>query len=206
MDEERKKRSKMALNDGDIVRITSKMEWVGSDIQNVWHVKYAGPVVSDAQAVTDISNSQNAIYSLINGRVNGAIQYTTIAVWNITQDRPMGEVSWPTLTAGAGIGQMSPVQCAPLTLFNTDVARSQGRKYWPPFSEGDIDGGGVLAAGAVSDLLSAIIAILIDAPVGGGVITYGNWNETLQRFAAWVTGVVVDFVKTQRRRYAGSGS
>ncbi|GAG64308.1 unnamed protein product, partial [marine sediment metagenome] len=134
------------------------------------------------------------------------VDFDSIEVWNLTQDDLLGLGDWPTQTAGANDTNQMPPQCAALVLFNTSTARSQGRKFLPPFGVASQDTDGSVLAASLGNILLYANKLLVDITGTGWVGTAGNWNPVLVRFAAWTTNQIRDIFATQRRRYVGSGS
>jgi hypothetical protein len=198
------------VNTFDVIRVTCKMT-VNSGASDVQNVFYTECLLSSDQLDEDvhdaIASALDTAYTAMLTRFPGDLDFNTIETWNVTQDRPMVEDVWPVITSGTGAGECEPPQTAPLVLFNTQVARSQGRKFLPPLTEGNVGALGELAAGSKTDLVSWAAAILagwaIDAYNGG---FFGNWNDTLSRFAPWYSAIVNFFLATQRRRHLLVGS
>jgi hypothetical protein len=194
----------------DIIRITCKMTVNGgaSDVQNVFHTEcILASELPDEDVHDAIASALDTAYGLMNSHFPGDLDYNTIETWNVSQDRPMIEDVWPVRTSGGGAGETEPPQTAPLVLFNTQVARSQGRKFLPPLTEAHVGALGELASGSKTDLASWAAAILggwaIDAYNQG---YFGNWNAALARFAPWYSAIVNFYVATQRRRHILVGS
>lgn len=189
----------------DIIRVTAKMEVVANANQNVWHAKITGGPATDAEVVTAFANGMNEIYNSLVGYMQTSSVFVSIAIWNVTQDRPLGDVPWPTLTTGGSASANSAYQLAPLVKFNTLVARSQGRKYIPVRTVDAYEGGGIITAGELANLAAFASDALAFVDFGVWGYKFGNWNKNLMRFAPWDSAVIDDRVKTQRRRYLGSG-
>lgn len=197
----------MAVANNDILRIVCKLSWGEDDIQNVYHMKVtATGEIDNDDALTDIAAFMDDAYDDIDSKIVPLIDFDSIEVWNLTDESYVGVADWPTMTIGGGTGTPMPPQAAPLLLFDTDYAGSQGKKFLPPFVAGTVDTDGTLTASAIIDMI-AMIATLIAGMTG----TYmdgelGNWNDTLARFATWLSGTARDMWATQRRRYFGSGA
>jgi hypothetical protein len=198
----------MAMADQDIVRITAKMSYSGGDIQNVFHVRYTmATPTDDATFMADTADEIDTYYGDINTQISSTVSYDTIAFYNITQDRPMGEVAWPTRTAGGNsTGEHLPPQTSPLVLFGTYTPKSQGRKYLPMLTTNNTGNLGSVDSVVLTALATWAANFLADAVIGGGYIEFGNWNDTLSRFAVWITAFVKDYLHTQRRRSRAVGS
>jgi hypothetical protein len=196
----------MSVVDGDIVRVVARQSYGEDDIQNVYHCRYTGPDIGDDDFVDEVADALDTAHDAYNVVVASSIDYDTIWFWNVTQDRPLGEVAWPTLTVGGSGADIMPLQTAPLVLFNTAAPRSQGRKYLCPTTETATNAGGVLASPALTALVNYATYILGTMVVGSGTASWGTYNPTLTRFAEFVSAVVRDLLHTQRRRTPGVGS
>lgn len=196
------------INAGDILRVTCKMHAnnVGQDIQNVFHYKHYGDSATDTAWFTACATLMDTAYDALKTQIPNDVTFESIAVWDITQDRPVYEGSWPTLTAGTATADPLPSQTAALALFTSDKARSQGRKYLPPFAENACDTNGKLTSGATAALVTWIADVLLYVAAVNWHSVPGNWSPTKVRFAQWLAGLAQDYFRTQRRRVEGVGS
>jgi len=197
----------MPTADGDILRVVAKMSYDGSDVQNVYHVQAS--VTSDpgdSTVVSEIADWLDTAYDEIDGAMDNLVTFDSVAVWNETTSTFLGETTWPVLTAGGSATDPLAPQLAGLALFNTNVNRSQGRKFLPPFTEGNNDTDGTPTTATVGIIGNYIAQILTGISGTGWSGEPGNWNVDLARFVPWVYGIAKDFWATQRRRYRNSGS
>jgi len=192
---------------GDILRVTCKMHQGASEFQNVYHIKLTVATAPDDNTVfAAVGEFFDDAYSEITDWFPSGFYFDTIEVWNETQDEPGKEAAWPTLTVGTGTGDTLPFQNAALCLFNTTVARSQGRKFLPPMVNGAADNGGYLDSTAATDIAAFIASLLLNFDELTLAFVLGNYNKELARFAEWVSGAVTNLIRTQRRRVLGVGS
>jgi len=191
----------------DIIRVTAKMVYNSGvdDVQNVFHMKFAGTTQDDAVVHAAIADALDTAYAHLANRMPTTTAFSTIATWNVTQDRPMIEDIWPVLTAGLGSGEAMPGQCAPLVLFDTDAPRSQGRKFLPFFRELDMTAGS-LSGAAQAEMVSFVLDILANVVETLWQANFGNWSTKYARFAPFISAIVKTVVRTQRRRVMGVGS
>jgi len=197
----------MTVQNGDVLRITAKLQYNGNDIQNVFHLFNYGSAENDNVVSAAIETRIDTAYSYLNVYYPDDIIYTTIAIWNVTQGVPVSENAWPTMTAGgAGTADASPLQLAPLIKFGTAIARSQGRKYLGGFVEGQQDDGGTIGAVLQVALVTWAGHFLSSVIGGAAQMAFGNWNSTLGRFASYVAYTIDNYYRTQRRRVPGVGS
>lgn len=197
----------MPVADGDVLRVTAKMVIGEDDIQNVYHAQMnitGSP--TDAVIAENFADELDDIYNYLVSSMASTVEFTSIEVWNLTQDELVGVEGWPTQTVGGNGTNQVPPQCAALVLFNTPQARSQGRKFLPPFGVSSLDPDGSVIAASLVNILSFANALLVTISGVGFTGEYGNWNPVLVRFATWTSTQVRDLIATQRRRYVGSGS
>jgi hypothetical protein len=191
----------------DIIRVTAKMLWGGGQIQNVFHVEYSGTTQDDVDFMDDVSLMIDTSYMLLQTHVSNAVVTETFAYYNISQDRPMGEQSWPNLAGFANsTGEHLAPQLAPLVLFSTYVSKSQGRKYLPFFTTNNTSNYGEVDATPLAAMVTWGSTFLGSVSLTVGSITFGNWNDNLTRFAPWVEVFAKNRLHTQRRRRASVGS
>jgi len=198
----------MTIQPLDVVRLTVKCSQFGEDMQNVFYVKSFGSQgIADALFLANAITWLDGAYDNIDQLQGDNITYDSIAAFNVTQDSPIGEDTWDTLTVGGDTtNQEYPRQACGLVRFPTATPRSQGRKFIGGFTELNYESGGQLAS-ALAAALAAFAADILDGFVSDGqVIEVGNWNETLQRWASWLSAIVNFTNAIQRRRALGVGS
>jgi hypothetical protein len=195
------------VNIGDIIRATCKCEAGAGkeDVQNVYHLMMAGGMAEDSEVHEYIAAALDTAYTNIADEIPDDVSFTSIQTWNVTQDRPMLESAWPVLTVGGAGADQTPYPVAPLVLFPTGAARSQGRKFLPPFSEGGMTNG-LLTAGVMTKLAGYAADILSNVVGPDWLAIFGNWSPSKARFADWVGAILTDILATQRRRRRGRGT
>lgn len=192
---------------GDVVRVTAKMSYSGGDIQNVYHVQYSGSDIDDATFMSGLASAVDTAHGAVNPQISSTVTYDTIAFFNVTQDRPMGEIAWPVQTVGGNsTGEHLPPQTSPVVLFGTYTPKSQGRKYLPMLTTNNTGNLGSVDSGVLTAMANYAANFIGQVVVGTGYVLFGNYNNTLTRFAPWVTAFVKDVLCTQRRRRASVGS
>lgn len=197
----------MTVHSNDVLRVTCKMRQNTKDVLNVYHIKALETGdLTDAAVVTEVAARLDAVYDEIVAQITDNLVFGTIEVWNVTQDAPVGETSWPTQTTGEGVGNPLPEATSFCMLFPTATARSQGRKFIGGIGEGANDGDGTPIALLMSNAIDFIATLLGIWLVGDGEFVFGNYNTLLTRFSEWITGFAVDIWRTQRRRYRDSGT
>jgi hypothetical protein len=197
----------MAVNDGDIIRVTCKMRFSGNDIQNVFHVQYDGVPQLDVDFMDDVNTAMDTYYQDINPQISAGVYYDTIAFFNITQDRPMGEQAWASLVQGSNnTGEHIAPQLSPLVLFGTYTTKSQGRKYLPFLTSNNTGNYGSVDTVVLTAMATWAANFLGSTALTTGQIGFGNYNKNLTRFVYWVSAFTKAYLHTQRRRKAGVGS
>lgn len=197
----------MAISIGDIIRVTAKMQWNEEDIQNVYHLEAQSATSdSDLTVLGEIADTLDSAYDYLDTAIPNDVTFDSIVGYNLTQERYMGEVSWPTLTAGSNVGDPLPPQTAPLVRFGTDTLGSQGRKFFPPMTDADLDSDGTISSAVATALGNVATILLAGVDSGTWTMKFGNWNVDLARFATWVSAFVNAYYATQRRRRPGVGS
>lgn len=197
----------MPVQLGDVLRVVCKLSHGLDDVQNVYHAKVFGTAApTDSQAYGAVASVLDAAYAVIDGPMSTNVSFDSISVYNLTQDYFIGEAGWPTVTDGNGVGGDLPQQCAPLILFPTDVLKSVGKKYLPPFAEEVLDTDGTIASGLLA-AMATFAATILDGFTGVNyTVEFGNYRVDTAQFIPWVSAIVRDFFATQRRRYKGKGS
>jgi hypothetical protein len=200
-----------SCEDGDVIRLTAKMSYDSgtAQVQNVYHLVCnftASQTDSTVQYV--LASMLESAYSYLLPFLRSTLKFDTIQTWNVTQDRPMVEDTWPTLVDGDETSiDAYAAQAAPLVLFNTAAARSQGRKYLPPVIESAVSDYGTLSGTLLTAIANFASVLLISASVSvGNNLNTGNYSKLYNRFAPWLSALIEATIRTQRRRVRGVGS
>lgn len=197
----------MSMANGDVVRVTAKMSIDGQAIQNVYHVQNQGAgTLSDSTAFTEIAARLESAYGNIQGQYTTDYDFDSIELFNVTQDVPMIEAAWPTFTSGTNAADSLPFMSAGLIKFTTAAARTQGRKYLGPFNEAAQTGGHGPSSTLQANLASFATSMLAAWLVGSGNLAFGAWSKKYTRFAEFVSPIIHQYWRTQRRRAFGVGS
>lgn len=193
----------------DVVRIAARMKYADvDDIVNVYHYKLtsttAGP--GDSVAMNALADQLEDIYTPILGLMTTDTKFEDITFYNVTQDRPMGVLAWPTLTQGSGTGDGLPPGCAALITSYTATKRTYGRKFFGVIEETE-QADGILTSAAQTSLATAA-AELLDLVVVAAISTFtpGTYRPDTGTFAPFIEAVVRAAIAYQRRRKAGVGS
>ena len=197
------------VSNGDVVRVTANMSYQGaSDIINVFHCVAELTVdVDDAVFMGDVGAEVDANYALIVQDLTDDLKFENIEFYNVTDDRPMGVITWPTLTVGLETtSQPVATQMCGQVNFLTGVKRSQGRKYIGGYSELANTGGGFLQVGVQGRLENYGAQFAQGQTITGGTIYWGHYKTGTTIFRQWTGYIVPSLMSTQRRRKQNVGS
>lgn len=200
----------MSFIDGDVARVTCVMDIEGSSVQSVWHIKADGIDPSnDADSLAEFAARLDAAYDELTGFLTAEYDFDWIQAFNVTEDSPMGLISWPTLVSGDQVTDNMPPAVAYNVLFPTDTARSQGRKFLGPFS---VDARNALGGvnGSLLTAATAFRAVVMDPWLfANGVLLFGNYRYPVDEeepvFSRWTSSKNGSFFRTNRRRYPDRG-
>lgn len=196
----------MPCQEDDVLRMTCKMLLHGKVQQNVYHFQLQGTDQQlDDTVLTDMIQKISNAHEELIGEQQDALTYETVEVWNVTQDRSIGEEAWDVITAGTNVSGLLPTQTAALVLYPTLVARSQGRKFLGGLTENANNVNGDPDEALIAALVAYALHILTPRIFGEGTAPFGNYNYLFERFATWFSARVVAEWKTQRRRYRTAG-
>jgi len=193
---------------GDVIQVTCGLSWEGvSDMLNVFYVqKTMGDEDDDIDVLTDLASGFDTVYALIQAYLHTDVIFGDIEFYNITQDRPMGAVDWPTLLAGTGEADPLGIQSAYQVDFFTGVKRSRGRKY--------ISGGMAINLADAARLKEDTKGVLQDWGdqlvlgflVDSDEYLVGHIGSVSGLFISWKSALVAPLISTQRRRKPTTGS
>jgi len=129
----------MAVTAGDILSLSCRHVWNDVDDQvNKLHVRIGtAPTPNDDPSLAeDLVGWVSQMYQEIEGLVANVVGAIDITLYNVTDDRPLGQYAWdPGYTGGQGTGESLPTQVTCLLLLRTGLKRRLGRIYFPTFTE-----------------------------------------------------------------------
>jgi hypothetical protein len=200
----------MALAVGDILRVAARHTFRSvDDMVNVFHcttVTVPGPN-TNAALLADISEWVSRAYTSVQAHLQNDLVATDIAVFNVSDDSPVGVVSWSGgYSGGTGSGQALPLAVAALALISTTAKRTQGRLYLSGLGEGELndslwDATFVAAYAAMIDTI-----VDLDTETNGFQHVYGVWKRSDGQMYA-VSSIRIQTIPAyQRRRKPGRGS
>lgn len=197
----------MAVNVGDIVRITAKLLLNGvSDVVNVYHFSVAiNNTLNDTAFMTEMASAMDTLYTIINGSISPLISYSSVEGQNITQDELLPSRPWPVLTVGVNGSEMFPEQCTACVFHRTLKPRVRAAKFLPPFGENQaVDG--QLAATVIATLQTYGDSLTTGLTTTNLGLVYVAFNRLLSTSTVVTQALVPNRFRTQRRRRLSVGS
>ena len=192
---------------GNILRVTAFMKYGSDAQQNVWYIKSTNPTtITDAVADTAIIAWMDNMYGYLVNFQSTGLTYMNVGIQNISEGTPTRYAGWTTLTTGNDGTEVLPLQSALLVTFNTNVLKSQMRKYFGGFTIAATTYAGILETGAVLAAGSVITVALVGPNISGSFAQVGAYRASDGRFAPIQSGIVNGVMRTQRRRVIGVGS
>jgi len=196
----------MAINAGDVIRATAKLlSDTGDSVQNVFHFKAGASITADNDGIDDITAFLDTLYDNVDGDLHLALDFDSINLFNVDQDKSYGDVAWPSLTDCSGSGERYAPGVALLISLRTGYSRKLGRKYLGFYGEGKL-ASGLFTQGVLTNA-AAFASQLLSGFVGG---TSGEtWLPGIPTkeggFLGFTEAVVNGNPAYQRRRRVGSG-
>lgn len=195
------------VNPNDKITVTAHLQTgVGNTINNVFTFRYEGiGTQADEASMQDLALKLEDFYSALNSHIVDNVAYVDISGFNVTQDRPMPTVNWPTLTAGGSTSDPLPDGVSGLMLLRTGIKRVLGRKFIGGLAEGD-NTAGVWESTLVA-ALAAAGAELIGSFLGGqtGALWLPGVIDKLGAFWSFIETFASNNPAYQRRRRPGRG-
>jgi hypothetical protein len=197
----------MDIQSGDIVRVTAKMAIGGvGAVQNVFYLRKEG--IGEVPASLwpdDIGPWLEDIYGEVNSLLTDNLSYDSWGLFNITQDAPGPDNSWPTLIVGGSATDMYATGVAGLGLLRTERPRVVGRKYFGGLVEGGITES--LLTPTMTAAIAAAIGHMLGSFIGGASLDSWLPGVVDKSGAYWsfTEAVVKDIPAYQRRRKQGRG-
>lgn len=197
----------MPVNQDDVLRVTAEMSIDGADIQNVLHFRSTNaPIIGDSEALGDIADIMDAIYTLVQSRITEQQDFDQIRVQNVTTDILLGSALWPVINAGTATGDRLPDQSAALVTLPTALSRVRGGVYLGVFSDTTTGSGSDLNAATLTAVTNFAAELLVEHVFGTSSYRYVVFNALLNTFALPVSAIAHSIWRTQRRRRQGVGS
>lgn len=200
----------MPLSQGDILRCTLRHKYLGvHDHINVVHLIYDTVATPNTEAAVleDLGNAFGVAFALAEGLLITRLDAVDIAIYNVTDDTPVGVTSWAGgYTGGTSASEGLPFDDAAVAVFYTGVKRRIGKMYIGGLTESQQDDG-QLAGGAISALGDLTAYLLeMDGGANGGIYKYVVWSRKFDTFSLPTTIHIQPVVAQQERRKPGRGS
>jgi hypothetical protein len=197
----------MVVAVNDIVRITAKMKWFGTDdVVNVFTYKVdQQDLLTDLLFMTDVSEALSLAYAELVDEQSDSFTYESVDGFNITQDILLPDVAWNIITAGTSATNIVPQQLAISAFWPTTRPKTRSQAFFSGFvvgmidTEGEVTAGGQTAVQDAADIITRLTTPDID-------LVKGSWNSTLSLFTPSGAAQVPARWRTQRRRRIGVGS
>lgn len=198
-------------NDGDILRISARMTSViHGDLVNVYHYRCnpdSGGSLTDAVTLVQAGQLMEDLYEDLDDVMCEEYSFADINVFNVTQDRPLGSTTWPTLTDGDLADDPLPSTVAAFVQLPTGFSRVWGRKFFGGLSEVNNTTTGRISSGLQSALADAAATIL----AGWTSPTSDEWTSVIwsTKYGDWLeltSAIIGNVWATIRRRRIGKGS
>lgn len=199
----------MTISAGDVVKATARLEWGGSvAVQNVFYAESLAAVsVSDEDAMDDLAEWLETIYDSIAPYMMTTVAFVDILFYDMTGDRPIGQLSWPTLTTGSGVGHPTASLVSMVVTAYTSINRTRGRKFFGVF-DNTLMANGLWVAALLTDMALAAGAWITSFTGGTSGQTWlpGVWRVTkIPHFTDFTEFVVRAIPGAQRRRKENVG-
>jgi hypothetical protein len=199
----------VTVNDQDILRISARMNNANTgDMVNVYHVKAEIlDTITDEEAVDECAAYMEEIYSILDNVMSNDWVFQDINVFNVTQDKPVGVSTWPTLTDGDSSAAALPPQLTSFVRGLSGLSRNWARKFWGGFTEDMNTGDGFMESSLVTVLTNAAAAW-----IAGHVwdttqyLIPKVWHGKTGTWVDIVEAVVTNVWSTYRTRRARRGS
>lgn len=196
----------MAIGVGDFMEVLAVMTYLGQTVENVYHFVNILDEVNEDDALLDAQLVISNLYSIIDGVMSSAVDFTEIVVNDPQLGVSLGSIGWdPGVVGGETGAEVLPSQVSALLTMPTSVSRCRGRKFFPGMHEANLSSG--LFTTDVTDLTALFGAALLNALEG----TVSNWQYVVKRSIAEDTyvlpsaAIVTNIPSTLTRRRIGVG-
>lgn len=199
----------MATVSGNIIRVAARQLLNARDeVVNVHHFTVQTTGTGGDQGVLDeVGGKMSLAWVELDQIITIAQEPNIIDVYNVSQDYPLGQVTWGSAyTGGTASGDGMPFGVAALVIWSTATKRVQGKTYLGSISEAAvtnaaINGTSVTAIAAFCDVLTDDAAVVNDWDLRLGV-----WSRSAGQMRPITARRISTNPAYQRRRRAGRGS
>jgi hypothetical protein len=197
----------MAVQIGDIVRLTAKMKLFGTDdVMNIFHYEISlNDTLDDLTLMEEAALLLDIAYTHLINDLTEELTFVTIDGQNITQNTLLPEVPWPVLVNGDNAASLLPTQCAAEVFWPTTTPKVRTTCFVGGYAITANDALGAIAVGSLGRLadFGAQLTEWTTANVEG---LKGSFNVAKDVFTPAGSPVVPTRWRTQRRRRLGVGS
>lgn len=192
----------------DVFRVTTRLNVVDAgDFCNVWYWRKTDIAPqSDASVMTDLSEILDEMYTTIQSHISDQATFEDINVFNVTQDRPLGTTTWPSLTFGGMSGDLLPAQTAAFVRGLSGYSRNWARKFLGPFAENQNSSVGKVSTGLHSALVVFAYTWLNWIYTSAGTWEPVVYHVKIHDYRKIIETALTFIWATIRRRRAGRGS
>jgi hypothetical protein len=198
----------MSISQNDVIRTAAKaLGPQGQQIVNVfYHQCVAGeyPAI-EADIMEMIAEYLDDMYTPLEGEMPSTLTADALEFYNVTQEKPLGSLPWPSWEGGTSIGDHLPEGVAACITASTAVKRVLPKKFLGVLMEGDQTAGN-WGAGLLTDLALFAAAWIANITSGPYVLQPGTWRRLLEVFVPLTGAVVKSICSYQRRRKPGVGA
>lgn len=196
----------MAVDEGDVLRITAEMKVDADAIQNVFHYQYQSVAqITDAQALTDSALVMEDLYNDLLASIATSVDFVQVRVQNITKDVLLGTTAWPTIIAGLEVLELLPRPVSALITYGTAVPDTRGGTYFGGFTELDNTNLAVIASALITRLGAVATSVLAGTNLSGRFYQLIVQNREFGTVIPVTSAIVHAVWRTQRRRRQGVG-
>lgn len=162
----------------------------------------------DSDVIQGVGQWFNTVYADggITGLMSSLNVHQDIAIYNLTDDYPVGYTGRLPVLDGEGVAEALPTGVSALLTFRTAVSRRLGRKYLPPFTIDQLDDGR-WGAGTMTVLAAVAVDYRLSVAVGEDFeLQYVVRASASAASNVASSAIVRDVPAYQRRRKIGVGS
>jgi hypothetical protein len=196
----------MAVAVTDIVRATVEARHNNqAAVQQVWHLRNVENSVSESDALGDVIVLLESVYTLLAAILNTLYAVQGVRVVNVTQNSDVGFDVFADATPGTNAQPNTALQVAYGLTLKTAKLNVNGRKFFGPVPEDQIDSQGVVAAGAILDLADVGDAVIVNQIAPNSTWQFGVISTLDDSWNPFTSYAISTTAVTQRRRRLGVG-
>jgi hypothetical protein len=206
----------MAVDPGNVVRATVKLDLAGVTMINVFEFQNVGSASPDNESVFDaLATYFDESYAWLNDVLQTNVSGVDLKIDKVIVEdgkktvlENVGQGPWADTFEPAGVGERLPSTIAALTKFLTSHGKSFGRKFLGGFLEADSNGD-TMGEDVLEALMYFATWMLTHYPTGEGwslvpgVLSLGK--DTAGSFFEFLLAEIGTYWNSQRRRRPGVG-